>query len=224
METLLTITSITINALIWVTIYYYAQKTPLSQAKIRLVRILSALVLAGWAAIVLTLAHRNFFADNSQPPHIIDASILPLLSGLLLLFSKTFRDILRTIPLYLTVGIQVVRILGGLFIIAYFQGKIPASFAFPAGIGDILTGITAPFVAYFYYKNPEKAKPYVYTWNIFGVLDFFDALALGNLINPPYISMLPLVIIPAFGVPRNFVLHMYTFWQLRKDGQRRVSA
>jgi len=218
-ETVLTTVSITINVLIWVAIYYYAKRASLSAAKVRFVRIKSAIVLAAWAVVVLTLAHSDFFADNSQPPHIMYAFMLPLLLGIGLLFSKTFRTVLRAIPAYWTILIQFARILGGLFIIAHFQGKLPGSFAYPAGIGDMIAGIAAPFVAYFYYKNPQKARPYVYAWIVFGILDFVDALVLGNVLAPPYIATLPLVVIPAFGVPREFLLQIYTLWQLRTDAQ-----
>lgn len=219
MELTLTIASITLNTLLWIAIYYYAKKAPLSASRVLFVRIKSGIILATWAATVLALAHSGFFGEGSQQPHIAMAQLSVLLIGLILLFSKTFKAVLRAIPLYWTVGVQLSRILGGLFIIAHFQGKVPGSFAYPAGIGDILIGITAPFVAYAYYKNREKARPYVYVWNILGVLDLLDALVLGSIISPPAISTLPLVIIPAFGVPRNFVLHVYTFWQLRKSGQ-----
>lgn len=224
METLLTIASITINTLLWIAIYHYTKKTSLSVSRVLFVRIKSGIILAAWAATILLLAHSNFFSEGGQPPRIAIAQLSILLIGLLLLFSKTFKAVLRAIPLYWTVGVQAFRILGGLFIVAHFQGKIPGSFAYPVGIGDILVGITAPFVAYAYYKDKEKARPYVYAWNIFGVLDFFDALALGSIISPSAITTLPLVIIPAFGVPRNFALHMYTFWQLRKNGQDRILA
>lgn len=224
METFLTITSVALNALVWIAIFTYAKKASLSTAKVRLVRVTSAILLAAWAAAVLTLAHRNFFADNNQPPHIMYAFALPLLVGLGLLFSKTFKAVLRAIPVYWTILIQFARTLGGLFVLAHLQGKLPGSFAYPAGIGDMIAGITAPFVAYFYYKNPAKARPYVYAWIVFGVLDFVDALVLGNVLAPPYISKLPLVVIPAFGVPREFVLQVYTLWQLGKNGQNKVQT
>ena len=222
MELLLTIASITINILLGIAMYHYANKASLSASKRLFVRIESVLVLAAWAIIVLWLAHHAYFAEKTRPPHIVLVQLSVLTLGVLLLFSKTFKRILRAIPLYWTVGIQVTRMLGGLFIIAHFQGKVPGSFAYPAGIGDILTGLTAPFVAYGYYRNPQKARPFIYAWNIFGLLDFFDALALGGIISPKAITTLPLVIIPVFGVPRNFVLHLYTFWQLRQNAKHHI--
>jgi hypothetical protein len=43
--------------------------------------------------------------------------------------------------------IQTFRILGGVFLVRYFQGELPGVFAIPAGVGDVLTGLFALLVA-----------------------------------------------------------------------------
>ncbi len=115
------------------------------------------------------------------------------------------------------------RVLGGVFLIGYVQGLLPGIFALPAGIGDVLTGITAPLVAYWSYKNGKGARLIAYIWSSFGVLDLVNALTLGTLANlikteptTALLAALPFVLIPAFGVPRALLLHGYTFWLLGK--------
>jgi hypothetical protein len=111
----------------------------------------------------------------------------------------------------------------------HVQGVLPGNFALPAGIGDTLTGLTAPVVAYWVYKQGKGARLIASLWNIFGTLDLLNALTLGALANlhvqtepaAALLAALPFVLIPAFGVPRGLLLHGYTFWLL---GKRRTEV
>jgi hypothetical protein len=101
--------------------------------------------------------------------------------------------------------------------------QLPGIFALPAGIGDVLTGITAPLVAYWSYKNGKGARLIAYIWCSFGTLDLVNAITLANLANyikteptTVLLAALPFVLIPASGVPRSLILHGYTFWLLGK--------
>ncbi|MDD5579017.1 MAG: hypothetical protein PHY16_07015 [Methylobacter sp.] len=47
-------------------------------------------------------------------------------------------------------GIQVYRVVGGIFLILYATDRLPALFAWPAGFGDVLVGTLAPLVALAY--------------------------------------------------------------------------
>ena len=132
------------------------------------------------------------------------------------MFSQTFRKLLTITPMHWIIGIQVFRVLGGMWLIGYAQGQLPGLFALPAGIGDTLTGLTAPLVAYWFSKNGKGAQLIAFIWCLFGTLDLLDAITLANLTNPALIAVLPFVLIPAFGVPRSLVLHGYTFWLLGK--------
>src|SRR5260221_10280481 len=93
-------------------------------------------------------AANNFFGSDVLPPRIPMAMVLTLAFGYLLLFSTSFRGIIAAIPQHWLIGIQTFRVLGGVFIVRYLQGEMPGFFAIPAGVGDVLTGIFAPLVAY----------------------------------------------------------------------------
>ncbi len=166
-----------------------------------------------WLAATPLLAQSGFFRGVGIPL----ALVLTLLFGFVLMFSQTFRKLLTITPMHWIIGIQVFRVLGGIWLIGYAQGQLPGLFALPAGIGDTLTGLTAPLVAYWSYKNGKGARLIAYIWCTFGTLDLLDALTLANLSNSTaLIGVLPFVLIPAFGVPRSLVLHGYTFWLLVK--------
>jgi len=52
---------------------------------------------------------------------------------------------------------------------------VPAGFAYPAGIGDALTGIFAPIVALMVAQNRPHALKWAVAWNLFGTLDLIVA-------------------------------------------------
>src|SRR5216684_3573352 len=203
METIMLGTQFFANLLWWIGISLVAERANISAFQKRFVQITSAMLFIAWFAAIYLLAQNGFF----------------------LFFSQTFRKLLTVTPMHWIIGIQVFRVLGGVFLIGYIQGLLPGIFALPAGIGDILTGITAPLVAYWSYKNGKGARLIAYIWSSFGVLDLVNALTLGALAQTPLIktepttallAALPFVLIPAFAVPRSLLLHGYTLWLLGK--------
>jgi hypothetical protein len=60
-------------------------------------------------------------------------------------------------------------------------------------------------------------------WNVLGILDLVDAIALNAVANPAgsptapdLVAVFPLVLIPAFGVPLSLLLHALSLRQLRR--------
>jgi hypothetical protein len=51
----------------------------------------------------------------------------------------------------------------------------------PAGIGDVATGLLAPFAAYAWYNAKPYARGAAIAWNVFGIADLINAVALGTL-------------------------------------------
>ena len=90
----------------------------------------------------------------------------------------------------------------------YFAGQLPGLFALPAGIGDVATGVLAPFVAYAWYSGKPYARDAAIVWNIFGMADLVNAVVLGALTNGGTGGIVfPTVLIPVYGVPRAFLIH-----------------
>ena len=70
------------------------------------------------------------------------------LSGLaLLVFSPRFRAWSRSRDLRLLTELQAWRMIGFAFLAVAAVDALPAGFAVPAGVGDVLVGLTAPIVA-----------------------------------------------------------------------------
>jgi len=129
------------------------------------------------------------------------------------------------------------RFEGVVFLILMVQGQMPALWALPAGIGDILVAATAPWIAR-QLDTPGGSRRAI-TWNLFGIADLIVAVGLGIMTNPgptqvfyttptsEMVTRFPLALVPTFLVPLAFILHVISLWQLlggtwaRQSVQRR---
>ena len=147
------------------------------------------------------------------------------------------RAAIARVPLHWLVGVQLYRIVGGLFLIAYLQDDIPGEFALPAGIGDVAVGLLAPFVALTLARNGvQRAWPAVVGWCALGIVDLVVAVTCGFLTAPSTIQQLaldspnvaitsyPLVLIPIFAVPASIILHVYVIARLSTRTQQAPQA
>ncbi len=124
------------------------------------------------------------------------------------------------------VGLQILRVIGGLFILEMFRGHIPASFALPAGIGDIFVGTIALILFLFFEKIPRLGISLVI---FLGLADFAMAFTFGFLSLPgPFqqfaigfdnqINLFPTGLIPIFLVPYAIAYHVLSIINLPERG------
>lgn len=207
------------STLAWVGFYVGIRALPGAKARQSRWIIGSAVVFAAWLGGVLLVGG----ARNSVLPRLIPVALGgTLLAGYLLLLSSTFRRIIAAVPQHWLIGIQVFRILGAVWLVRYFAGELPGLFALPAGIGDVATGLLAPFVAYAWYTGKPYARGAAIAWNVFGMADLVNAVALGALTNGGAGGFIfPLALIPAYGVPRSLLIHSYSLIGLLSDKVRR---
>lgn len=172
-----------------------------------------AIVLVVWAAIAWTLAVTDVLQQGSRADILLPLSIfLPLIIGLpLLLRSSWLGRVLDVSPPAWLVGLQVYRVFGSTWVLAWATGVLPGAFALPAGIGDTLVGMLALPIAGIVSRNRAAGV----AWNLLGILDLADAFVLSSLVvqtQMPY----PLVLIPTFAVPLSLLLHTVSLRQLRR--------
>lgn len=188
---------------------------------------------AAWFVASFVLAKSGFYettSDTPLPPAIAFGIVIPTAILCAALTVPAARAAITRVPLQWLVGAQLYRVVGGLFLIAYAQGDVPAEFALPAGIGDVLVGIAAPFVALRIARHGiEKARTVVLVWCAFGIADLVVAVACGFLTSPSTVQQLalsdpnvaitsyPLVLIPTFAVPAAIALHIYVIARLRRQ-------
>jgi hypothetical protein len=184
----------------------------------------SAAVLVVWLVAVMLLAANGVF--RADAPGIPVALLTTLAAGYLLLLSRTFRAIISSIPQHWLIGIQTFRILGGVFLVRYFQGELSGVFVIPAGVGDVLTGLFAPLVAYWWVAGKPYARTAAIAWNLFGMADLVNAVVLGTLTGGGGGGIVfPIVLIPTYAVPRAFLVHSYSLiGLLRKSSCHSAAA
>src|ERR1051326_7896769 len=194
------------STLHWVGFYVAIRALPGDQWRRRRWAFGSAIILAAWLVGVALLAANGFFRFDVWPRGVPTALVMTLGTGYLFLLSPTFREIIAAIPQHLLIGIQTFRILGGVFLVRYFQGELPGLFAIPAGVGDVLTGIFAPLVAYWWFAGKPYARAAAIAWNLFGVADLVNAVAIGWLTGGGGGGIVfPVVLLPFEPSPRAFL-------------------
>ena len=198
------------STIAWFGFYIGIRALPGSKARQWRWTIGSAVVAAVWLIGVFLLGAGNVFRNDVLTTRIPIAIGATLFAGYLLLLSPTFRRIVDAVPQHWLIGIQTFRILGGLFLVRYFAGELPGLFALPAGIGDVATGLLAPFVAYAWYSGKPYARGVAIAWNLFGMADLVNAVALGALTGGGGGIVFPIVLVPVYGVPRAFLIHSYS--------------
>jgi len=191
--------------------------------------IVSALLIA-WFVVAAATSIAGFYRPASGPPTIQYALLTPIVVGVLAFLTwPLLRRIVATVPGTWLVGVQFYRVLGVIFVVLYTGRHLPGIFALPAGVGDTLVGILAPFAAASLARSPEASANRVRLWNLLGIADLVIAVTIGFLTSPSplqmfafdrpsgLIAMFPLSLIPVFAVPLSILLHFASLQKLRQE-------
>lgn len=189
-----------------------------------------SVALAVWLAIVFALGSRGAFVgpEGSPPLAIFLGLTIPLAVFFATYFRwSAFRAFILGADLRLVAAIQGWRWAGLGFLSLYAHGILPGLFAFPAGLGDMAIGFTAPWMVLGLARQREfAASPRFVTWNILGILDLVVAVSMGTIssgflpgltgnVTSSAMAQLPLVLVPAYLVPFFIMLHFTALAQAR---------
>lgn len=120
----------------------------------------------------------------------------------------------------LLVALQTYRIGGIAFLWGMTQGILNPAFAVPAGVGDILIGVTAIPFAIFLWKGYSWSKYSLVVWSVLGIADLVNAVTLGRITSPDFANStmvtFPWVLVPTVAVPLALALHGIVLYRLRK--------
>ena len=139
-------------------------------------------IAGGWVGLAsgLGAAGEFQFSPNSPAPLIGVFVVTPLLIvGGLAFANRGFRSALLAIPTSLLIGLNSMRVLGVLFLLLSFDGRLSGPFPFSAGLGDIITGVVAVPLALMTARSRSLPAAAIAPWNFFGALDLVAAIALG---------------------------------------------
>ena len=209
----------------------FSAKLPASASKRKKISISVLGALIAWLAAANLLGSAEIFRVHSYLVPIVAFGI-PYLGMKFISRSQIFSKVIDSLPNHWIIGIQIYRLLGIIFIFLYLAGSMPAEFAIPAGVGDMIVGLSAPVVAYFILKKFQFAKKIAVLWNYVGIADLIIAMIMGPLTAPTLVQMLsfdapneliisyPLVTIPTFAVPFAFLLHLISLRILKSKNKK----
>ncbi|MDQ3837557.1 MAG: hypothetical protein M3270_11595 [Thermoproteota archaeon] len=124
------------------------------------------------------------------------------------------------------IAVHAWRLVGIAFLWGMILGVLDPAFAIPAGIGDILIGITAIPFAIFLSRGYSWSKYAIVIWTVLGIADLINAVSLGIITNDDFntstMSTFPWILIPTLGVPSALVLHGITLYRLKNWLPRRA--
>jgi hypothetical protein len=194
---------------------------------------LTTALIAAWFVFAVTASRLDLFRTTpNQPPLPLGLAALTPLVLFLVWFvaSAKFRDFTMALNPRVLTWVQSWRIVGFVFLVLAAYGILPKLSALPAGWGDIAIGVTAPLVA-LKLASPDHRKSFI-AWQVLGMADLVTAMTLGPLarvIDPRGIAndamtVLPLSLIPTFGVPLFMMLHVICIAQVRRWPVRQYST
>jgi hypothetical protein len=154
--------------------------------------------------------------------------ILPLVILSLTAFLSRHRlERIRQVNMLPLISVQILRVLGVVFVLLFVAHRLPAPFAPSAGYGDILTGLLAIPLTWAVATKEKWPRAGIWLWSALGMGDLITAIALGTLSAPsPFqvfrngpssaiMPTLPWVLIPGFLVPCFFFLHLVVLVKMR---------
>ncbi len=204
-----------------------------------------AVVLTVWFALAAAAGTSGIFiAGPDQVFRPVLLSVIVPIAVFLGLYatSPAFRGFVMSWDIRFLTMLQLWRIIGFAFLPLYAFDVLPGLFAWPAGLGDVAIGLTAPIVVLALLRRPDFARSGRFiVWNLLGLFDFvgaavtstlvsgaFPALSAGPITSAP-LEYWPLILFPSFIVPLFVFMHLSVLFQVRAlraraGGERRTDA
>ncbi|MEO5569363.1 MAG: hypothetical protein ABIT08_06290 [Bacteroidia bacterium] len=191
------------------------------------IKIALVIILVGWLFLQWTLSVKGYYLNfTGMPPRFILAIGPPffLISLIMILKKKAWLIVfsLKTLTWIHVVRIPVELILLGL----YFDKQIPQLMTFEGRNFDILSGLTAPLIAYFCFTKNIWNKKVALVWNII-CLGLLLNIVINAVLSAPFafqkfafdqpnvaVAFFPFVWLPAFVVPVILFSHLASIYQL----------
>ncbi|MCB0808848.1 MAG: hypothetical protein KDB96_06170 [Flavobacteriales bacterium] len=189
-------------------------------------------VLLGWGAFQAALAAKGFYAvTDAMPPRPV-LLLLPMVVGIVaLLASPAGRRFLRRGDLLALTWLHVLRVPVEVVLHQGWQaGLVPRMLTYEGVNFDILSGISAPLIAWHLMRAPVPNKRVLLIWNVVcllllvnvvgrAVLSFPSPVQVLNLDEPMIlVQRLPWIWLPAVIVPMVLLAHVAALLKLLRGG------
>jgi hypothetical protein len=188
-------------------------------------RLVTVIAIGAWFVAACICGVLGIIDSPGRPPIVLGSFIvLPVLGFVAAyLISPSIRAFAASLSLALLVGSHLWRFVGLGFIIAWLKGSLPAGFAIPEGLGDIVAALGALLLLPTL-REGRVPRGLLLAWNTWGFLDLVSAIAMGVLYSNSTLGILsrgtvttrlmvtfPVSLIPTFFVPLFLLLHALTF-------------
>jgi hypothetical protein len=199
-------------------------------ARVAAARRWSILAVGAWFAAAAAAGSLGLVNQPGRPPLVLALFLaLPALGFVLAdRMSPSFREFANGIPLAVLVGSHLWRFVGLGFVLAFSLGALPAGFAIPEGLGDIVAAAGAllllPRI-----RSGAASRGWLLAWNAFGFADLLSAIIVGVLYSESAVGVLhtatanttlmvtfPVSLIPTFFVPLFLLVHALTFRRMAR--------
>lgn len=185
-----------------------------------------AIAISAWFVAALVVGAAGLLAALPPPfPQAVLAGLtLALLAALRL--SQVFRNWAATVDLRVLVLVHVSRLVGIYFLFLAARGELPASWAVPAGWGDIVVALLALALVLFVPLESGPGRAALLAWNVLGLVDILLVVAAAARIAfaDPHamraLLWLPLSLLPTFLVPLVIFTHLLLFARLLASWRR----
>lgn len=205
------------------------QRANYDKGKQQKVLLFTFLGVLAWLLILTGLAVAGFFSDfDAMPPRVPVAVVPPLLIGFLILSRPKVKALLTHMPPSWAIYPQVFRvplelILWGMLV----TGIGPVQMTFEGYNFDILSGISAPIIAWLVFHKKVLPKGIAIVWNFIGLTLVAVIVTIAVLSFPipgiqyfmeepsnRAVAFWPLIWLPGFVVPLAVWLHVVSLKQL----------
>jgi hypothetical protein len=155
------------------------------------------------------LAYQNFYLESPDtlPPRVALLAFPSFFLMLLAFFTEKGKAIIATIDLAVYTYLHTVRIVVEIGLFLLFKAQLlPQSMTFEGRNFDILAGLSAPLVAFFFFSQKAISKQMLLIWNVLCLLLVLQVVTTGILAVPSPFQQLD------FGQPNVAVLRFPFVW------------
>jgi hypothetical protein len=139
-------------------------------------------------------------------------------------------NFIERLPLKILTFLHVVRIPVEIALLWLYQAKqIPQSMTFESGNFDILSGVSAPIIYFFAFRNGKTNRFLLIIWNILALILFFNIVITSVAAFPSPLQQIafeqpnravmyfPYIWLPSVIVPIVLFSHLASLWKLSKN-------
>lgn len=181
-----------------------------------------------WLIFQMILGLGGFYLKTDVlPPRLLLFGVFPFFLLIIFYFIFARQSFIEKLPLKILTILHIIRIPVEIVLFWLFQEKlVPEIMTFEGRNFDILSGLTAPIIAWLGFRNGKINRPLLILWNIVALALLFNIVITAILSFPfPFqqfafeqpnraVLYFPFVWLPTIIVPIVFLSHLISLWQL----------